>query len=349
MSVAINNKLVTAVLKLAMVVLLVTVFYFGRVLLIPLVVAGLLAMLLDPVQEKLKAWGLGNGLSIAVAMLLLLVFFGGIFAAIGQQAASFADSWPETQRTLSTQLNQLRTDYGLEALIPRLPTGGASSEQIIEQLPVSSSSVVSFMTSTFGLLGDFLLMLIYVILLLAHKYRIRKFVLQLMPDDERGTTHRTLNESVIVVQRYLRGYLILIVILSVLYSIGFLVVGMDYAILIAILVAVMAIIPYLGNIIGGLFAIAIAFSSGAGVSGVYGVLITMSIAQMLESYILMPLIVGDEVSINPLTTILCVVGMSILWGPIGAVIAIPFFGIVRVICSHVPSLQPYAYLLGQDK
>lgn len=106
--------------------------------------------------------------------------------------------------------------------------------------------------------------------------------------------------------------------------------------------------PYLGNIIGGVFAIALAFASGGGQTAVIGVLITMSVAQTLESYILTPLIVGDEVDISPLTTIICVVGMSIVWGPVGAIIAIPVFAILRIIFSHMEGMKDYAYLMGQD-
>jgi len=167
---------------------------------------------------------------------------------------------------------------------------------------------------------------VYVVLFLAQKERLREFILRRMPDSERGTTHQTINESRDVVQKYLRGRLILILILTVLYSAGFLIVGLDYAILIAVLVAVLSIIPYLGNLIGGVFAAALAFAGDD---------------------ILTPLIVGDEVDINPLTTIVCVVGMSILWGPVGAIIAIPIFAILRIIFSHVDGLKDYAYLLGQ--
>ncbi len=123
--------------------------------------------------------------------------------------------------------------------------------------------------------------------------------------------------------------------------------GLDYAILIALLVATLSLIPYLGNIIGGVFALALAFASG-GDGAVLGVLITMSLAQLLENYVLMPFVVGDEVNINPLTTIVCVVAMSIVWGPVGAIIAIPIFAIIRVVCQRIPGLEDYAYLMGQD-
>lgn len=344
------SKLAGAVLRLVLLIAIVIVLYYGKGLLLPLFVAALLAMLLNPVQDWLVNKGWNSGLAIAGAVTVLLIFFGGIFAAIGQQAVSFADNWPETQEKLSTQLNELRTDYGLQALIPKMPAGGAKSSgsDLIEQLPVSGEGIVSFLSGSFGVLGDFMLMLIYVILMLAQKDRLREFVLRASPDEQRGVAHRTLNESRDVVQKYLRGYVILIGILATLYSIGFLIVGMDYAILIALLVAVMALIPYLGNIIGGLFAVALAFSSGGGVTAVYGVIITMSIAQVLESYVLTPIIVGDEVSLNPLATIICVVGMSILWGPVGAIIAIPLFAILRIIFSHVSGLRDYAYLIGQE-
>jgi len=345
-----HSKLTGAVLRLALLIGVVIVLYYGKALLLPLFVAAMLAMLLSPIQDWLVGKGWNNGLAISAAMMVLLMFFGGVFAASGQQAVSFVDNWPETQKKLSVQLNSMRTHYGLESVVPVIPSGEKKSAggDLMEKLPVSGEGIMSFLSGSFGVLGDFVLMLIYVILMLAQKERFREFVLRASPDEQRGVAHRTLNESQGVVQKYLRGYVILIGILAALYSVGFLIVGMDYAILIALLVAVMAIIPYLGNIIGGLFAVALAFSSGGGMTAVYGVLITMSIAQVLESYILTPMIVGDEVSINPLTTIVCVMGMSLLWGPVGAIIAIPLFAIMRVVFSHIEGLRDYAYLIGQE-
>jgi predicted PurR-regulated permease PerM len=81
---------------------------------------------------------------------------------------------------------------------------------------------------------------------------------------------------------------------------------------------------------------------------ILGILGTIAVAQLLESYILTPLIVGDEVDINPLTTIVAVIGFTVMWGPVGAIVAIPIVAILRVICQHVEGLEDYAYLLGQD-
>lgn len=348
-----SSKLFRSVAKLLLLAGLVVLLYFGKVVLLPLVVAALLAMLLNPIHEQLMKLGLSSGLGITVCMVILLLFFGGIFAAIGQQANAFSENWPETRQKLTEQISSIRTEYGLQGIVPNVKgktlTGTDGEDGIMDNLPTGNTGVLSFVTATFGVLGDFLLTLIYVILLLSQKNRIREFALRLMPEEHRGTTHQTLNESRDVVQKYLRGYLIVISILAALYSAGFLFSGLDYAVLIAVLAATLSIIPYLGNIIAGLFAVALAYSSGGDTNAIYGVVVTMSLAQVLESYVLTPLIIGDEVALNPLATVVCVVGMGTLWGPVGAIVAIPIFAIIRIVCSHVEELKPYAYLLGQEK
>ncbi|MEL7161165.1 MAG: AI-2E family transporter [Bacteroidota bacterium] len=339
-------------LRLALLIGVVTVLYFGKRLLLPLTVGALMAMLLNPLDVRLRSWGLPPGFAIAGSVGVLLLFFAGLFFAVGQQADNFAESWPQTQQRLVQRLDALRQNSGLGELIPEITSKKKSQNRsedggkdLLQQVPISGSGIMSFLSGTFGVLGDFLLMLVYVVLFLSQKERLREFLLRRAPAGQRKKASQALDESRDIVQKYLRGRLILIAILTVLYSVGFLIIGLDYAILIAILVAVLSIIPYLGNLIGGVFAMALAFAGG---NSVLGVVATMSLAQMLESYVLTPLIVGDEVDINPLTTIICVVGMTLLWGPVGAIIAIPLFAILRIICSHVDGLRDYAYLLGQE-
>jgi predicted PurR-regulated permease PerM len=71
--------------------------------------------------------------------------------------------------------------------------------------------------------------------------------------------------------------------------------------------------------------------------------------QFLQTYILEPLVVGAEVNINPLSTILVIVIGETLWGIGGMVLAIPLLGITKIICDHVESLKPYGYLIGEEK
>jgi predicted PurR-regulated permease PerM len=82
---------------------------------------------------------------------------------------------------------------------------------------------------------------------------------------------------------------------------------------------------------------------------VIGVLLTYLIVQFLQTYLLEPLVVGAEVNINPLFTIIILVLGELVWGIPGLVLAIPLLGIVKIICDHIDPLKPYGYLIGSDK
>jgi predicted PurR-regulated permease PerM len=80
-----------------------------------------------------------------------------------------------------------------------------------------------------------------------------------------------------------------------------------------------------------------------------GILITYAIVQFFQSYILEPLVVGAEVNINPLFTIIIIVVGEMVWGVGGMVLAIPMLGIVKIICDHIEPLKPYGFLIGEEK
>jgi predicted PurR-regulated permease PerM len=88
---------------------------------------------------------------------------------------------------------------------------------------------------------------------------------------------------------------------------------------------------------------------GGGMNMVIGILVTYGLVQFIQTYILEPLVVGAEVSINPMATIVGLIAGEMLWGIPGMILAIPLIAVAKIICDHVEPLQPYAYLIGQDK
>ncbi len=371
-----QSKLTGTALRLAVVIGVVVILYFGKPVLLTLTLGGLIAVLLDPIDNKLRGWGWKPGLAIAGAVFVLLLVFAGLFFAIGKQATNFIDNWPQIEQRLGEQLQRIKeklpvgaggetsdkqqasdqqrgTPGGQQAAsggapLPTTSGDGGTTGSVVNQLPINRGQITGLLSTTLSVLGDFLIVLVYVVLFLSQKERLREFILRRMPEEKRGLTHRTINESAAVAQRYLKGRLILILILSVLYTAGFLISGLEYAVVVAVLAAVLSIIPYLGNLIGGGLALAIALAGGGGTEAMVGVLITMAVAQTLESYILTPLIVGDEVDINPLTTIVAVLAFTVLWGAVGAIVAIPIVAVLRIIFSHLDGMRDYAYLLGTD-
>ena len=73
------------------------------------------------------------------------------------------------------------------------------------------------------------------------------------------------------------------------------------------------------------------------------------LVQFVQTYILEPLVVGAEVNINPLFTILGIVAGEMLWGIPGMILAIPIMGITKIVCDHVTPLKPFGFLIGESK
>lgn len=356
-----DRRLRHAVLALGLVIAIVVILYYGKGLLIPLAVAALLAMLFNPMMKWLERKGLGRGLAVTLCTLVLVLFVGGLVFLLGQQVASFADDWPQIKERATEQIRQIR-DFvtgspavGSESPTDQKPGGGQAGageggRMLGIPLPnISGGEATGLLARFLSVMGDFLLMLVYFVLLLVQKERLKEFVLRRAGAGERGEARRTIDEASEVAQAYLRGRLLLIAILAVIYSVGFSIFGLRNAIFIGIFGAFLSIIPYLGNLVAGFLAVGLAFVSGGDMTQVLGVVGVMAAAQVIESYVLEPLVVGQKVDINPLFTILVVIGFTILWGPVGAIVAIPIAGIVRIVFDHIDGLKDYAYLLSSEK
>jgi predicted PurR-regulated permease PerM len=82
---------------------------------------------------------------------------------------------------------------------------------------------------------------------------------------------------------------------------------------------------------------------------VIAILITYVCVQFFQTYVLEPLVVGSEVSINPVFTIIGIVGGEFIWGIPGMILAIPVLGITKIVCDNIESLKPYGFLIGEEK
>ena len=201
----------------------------------------------------------------------------------------------------------------------------------------------------FGFAANTVIVLIYIFLFLFYRIHLKKFILRLVPADQRTETQKVIRETSRVAQKYLIGLALMIVTLWVLYSIGFSIAGVRNAIFFAILCGLLEIVPFVGNITGTALTILMAMTQGGGTNMIVIILVTYVVVQFFQTYILEPLIVGSEVNINPLFTILGIILGELIWGIPGMVLAIPTLGILRVIFDHVPALQPYGFLIGEEK
>src|SRR5690606_8711782 len=153
--------------------------------------------------------------------------------------------------------------------------------------------------SVFGFTGDFLLTFIYIFFLVNYRRRFKLFLLKLFPQEKQSEVGRVIAETAAVAQKYLFGKFVLIIFLTVLYAIELGISGVDNFVFISILAALLSLIPYIGNLIGFVLAMAFGVASGGESGTLLGIVIVFSITQFIESYILEPYVVGDQVDIHP--------------------------------------------------
>jgi predicted PurR-regulated permease PerM len=201
----------------------------------------------------------------------------------------------------------------------------------------------------FGFLTNTVLVLVYIFLLIYFRGRLKRFIIKMAPAGREAEAIKTANEAQKVSQQYLGGLFMMIVCLWIMYTIGFTIAGVKNAFFFAIICGLLELVPFVGNLAGTTLTLAVSLAQGGSTNVLIGIVITYALIQFIQTYLLEPLVVGAEVQINPLFTIVGLVAGEALWGIPGMILAIPLLGIAKIICEHVEPLKPYAYLIGNDK
>lgn len=323
--------------------------YYAQAFLIPVAFAGLLSMLFLPLSRWLERKGLGRGLAILACILLIVAVIAGVVALVSWQVGDLASDVNNMEQRVQQMVTSVR-----QFISNNLGISREQQDQMIKSSQQgggggASSMITGFAGSIMSILVDLLLVMVYIFLFMYFRSHLRKFVLKLVPPSEKQNAEVIIHDIQLVAQQYLTGMGMMIVGLWIMYGIGFSIVGVKNAIFFAILCGLLEIVPFVGNLIGNALAIIMVLSQGGGMNMVVGVLITYALVQFIQSYILEPLVVGSEVNINPLFTIMIIVLGEMLWGIAGMVLAIPLLGIVKIICDHIEPLKPYGFLIGEDK
>lgn len=132
---------------------------------------------------------------------------------------------------------------------------------------------------------------------------------------------------------YIRGQIFVAVCLGILLFIGYLIIGLPYALLLAVIAMVTNVVPYLGPIIAISPALVIAFVTSPFM--VLKLAIVWVIVQLLEGKVISPQVMGKSLHVHPITVIFVILTAGNLFGIIGIILAVPGYAILKVIVTHV--------------
>lgn len=320
---------------------------YGKFILMPLAFAAFLAMLLSPVVTKLESWKLGRAFSIIITIVMVLVIFAGLISLISAQFVQFAERVPEVTNRL-----QVISDESIEFLEEKV---GISQEQqtdyirrgigdLLERIQGFIGGLIGATSSAVTLMT---LLPIFVFFLLYYRRMYQNFFHAIFSkSDNRSNVDDVLDNVQDVSQNYLVGLLTVMGILAILNITGLMIIGLDHAVFFGVFAALMAVIPYLGIIIGALPPLLFALLLGDSIFTPVFVLVVFGSVQFLEGNFISPRIVGSKVAINPFMAMLALIIGGQVWGISGMILFVPLIGILRVIFEEIPELKPYGYLLG---
>jgi predicted PurR-regulated permease PerM len=135
--------------------------------------------------------------------------------------------------------------------------------------------------------------------------------------------------------RFIRGQLIIAAIMTVLYALGFLLIGMPFWWLVALICGPLHLIPFLGSVIAVVIPVGFILIAGGDLWSVIYVLLVFVAVQLVETLYLTPKILGRELSLHPLLVLAAVLIGALVAGPIGALLASPLVAVVMVIWKRV--------------
>jgi predicted PurR-regulated permease PerM len=330
-------------------VLLYVILDRFRNILYPICLGILFALLLRPVMRFLLNKSFPRILAVIISLLLgLLIVYGTIFS-ISNQVSHILNTSPELEIQAHKNLTSALTFIESSFDIP-IENQKAWLRDHIKLISTSSTkSIKRVIGATTQTLFTFGILPVYVFFILFYSNRFKEFLLLLTNSEKNYKSHKLLSKIAKVTQRYMSGMFLVVLILALINSLGFYLIGLKHPVLFGSIAAILNFIPYFGTIFG--FSIPFSISLIIMDSPMYALKIFLMfvVVQFIENNLLTPNIVGRKLKINPLVIIVSVLFGGSVWGLPGMFAIVPLVGMLKIVCMSVPKLHPWGYLLGVEK
>lgn len=327
----------------------VYILFVLRETLIPLAFSVLLAILLHPVCVWLEHRRVPRIAAILLSILVLIIVISVLLYVVTLQIGSFAEELPRITEKAETILDQTLTMGERYLSLSRSQQVTEAKKYLVNMLSEGRAVLLNTLVTTTGAISTFILLPLYIFFFLLYRDFFRRFFYKAIAAVPNDDLNILLKKIYAVIQSYLSGLFLVIIIVGVLNSIGLLLLGVPHAIFFGFLAGFLILIPYIGILIGSLFPALLSIVTMDSPWYALGVIGVMSFVQFLEGNFITPNIVGSKVSVNPMAAIVALFLGGQLWGLSGLILALPITAILKVILDTIPSLEPYGFLLGEPE
>ncbi len=316
---------------------------------IPLVFSLLISILLYPLNKFLETkLHLGRTLSPFICILLFVTLLFSFVYFLAIQIVNFAGDFPQLRKRFLQMGDSLQHWLRYKMHINNTQQTEYLDKSLNGILGSLGHSISNVFVSVTSILLLTIFVLIFTFFMLFYRKLLMKFVLYLFKVEYQPKVNEVIYETKRMIYSYVFGLVIEMVLVGIVNCSMFLIMGIQYALLLGIMAAVLNIIPYLGIYTSILITVLVTLAnSNLNLAMEAG--IGLFIVHLLDSNILFPRIIGGRVKMNPFITILAVMSGQFLWGVSGMFLFIPITGIIKLICERVEGLEAWGLLIGVEE
>lgn len=311
------------------------------VIIVPLMLAGFFYYLLRPLINTLEKYKINRTIAIlivyVVIVVLLLAFSIGVWPSLQTQLINLVDNMPSLIATMNQQLLKLEDSAFLSSLIP--PDVDPAS-QLTEYLNKGFNLVTNYITGLFTFVSNFAIILftfpIMLFYMLKEGGKFGRKIVSFFPKKYRGEGTTMMSEIDSALSGFIVGRVLVNLALGVLMYIGFLIIGLQYALLLTVIAVVMNFVPFIGAILSSIPIFIIGFIQSPSIA-IWSIVVVL-VAQQVQDNLIAPYVFGKKLDIHPLTTIILVLVGGDLGGIIAILLIIPAYMTVKIVVTMLYEL-----------
>ena len=316
-------------------------------ILTPFIAAAILAYALNPGVDWLTSRRIGRfrmPRSLAVVAVMTFLFLAIlaivliVLPVLQKEIPLLQEKIPVFMRKLNAMVGTKLHDAGLNIRLDSAGIRKLLSEHFGAGDDVWGTVLISAKAGGIAVLGWFITILltpVALFYLLLDWHMLVQKVENSIPRRWLGKALTLAKEVDQLLAHYLRGQLLVMLVLSAYYSIGLAVAGFDVALPVGFITGFLVFIPYLGYGLGLVLALIAAILQFDGFQGLIAVAVIYSIGQVVEGFFLTPRLVGERIGLHPLVVIFALLAFGKLFGFVGVLLALPASAIISVACRHL--------------
>jgi predicted PurR-regulated permease PerM len=368
---AADQRHLSVVLAMLAAGLVIAALYFGREIFVPLALAALLGFLLDPLVSRLRRWRLPRWLAVGIVVSMTVGVVGVTSLFAGSQLMAVGREVPTYQSTIQLKLRELRQTLSRRGVLddaarlfdmfegeltatrraldqPTKPGAAKPLRVQLEEPPVRPMQVLGeVIVPVLAPLLTAGLVFVFLVFILLGRNELRDRLLRLTGGDVQRMSD-ALDEAAQRVSRYLGAQFLVNLGYALPMAAGLWLIGVPGALLWGLLAGALRFLPYLGPAIAALFPLTMAFAVDPGWSMLLWTLALVATLELISNNLIEPWAYGSSTGLSALAVLVSATFWTVVWGPIGLVLATPITVCLVVLGRHVRPLRIFDLLLGNE-